>query len=693
MNWAPITECMYSMLWAGSIAGAMLAAGCHRIIGIEDLPAWDASVGVTDAPWGGHVIRGIASGVLGPVALELRSGKGTEIRAVTQDGPFSFETRLEDGDTYTVLFVDPAVPCNMQDQTGVLAGADAIFELRCDAPSLESAIVSGMASTIDLVPGNSEYVVDVPLSQLAATVTVTAAKLDDEVTIAGTPVSSGMPGPSMPLNLGSNQVDIVVENHLGWQRSYRLTIRRAAQIAQYAYAKASRTESGDLLGYSVALSGDTLAVGAHGEDSAAVGLDGDATDNGAANSGAVYIFRHNGSAWQHEAYVKASNTGAGDNFGWSVALSGDVLAVGAPLEDSAATATGGSAEDDTATNSGAVYVFRRLGSSWRHEAYIKASNTGAGDAFGWSVALDGDTLAVGAPGEDSAARGVNGAQADNSATDGGAVYVLRHADSAWQPEAYIKASNTEASDNFGYSVAMAASVLAVGARHEDSGASGVDGDELDNSASNSGAAYVFRRAGSVWQHEAYLKAVNTDAGDLFGVSMALSESTLVVGAPAEDSAAVGIGGDPADDGSEDSGAVYVFRYTGSVWQHEEYVKSSNTGDGDRFGYSVTISGDSIAIGAPEEDSSAAGMNGEQADESAPSSGAVYLLRRTGSLWQHEAYLKSSNSESGDRFGYGMALAGSVLAVGSYLEDGSAAGLDGNQGDNGATDSGAIYVFH
>jgi hypothetical protein len=186
---------------------------------------------------------------------------------------------------------------------------------------------------------------------------------------------------------------------------------------------------GDGFGHRVALSrdGSTLAVSTHREDSNATGIDGNQADNSAGDSGAVYVFARDGGGWNQQAYVKASNTGVDDQFGWSMALSGDgsTLAVGTYLEDSSATGIDGSQADNSASNSGAAYVFERSGGAWRQQAYVKASNTGVGDEFGWSVALSADsaTLAVGAPREDSNATGIDGNQADNSATNSGAVYL------------------------------------------------------------------------------------------------------------------------------------------------------------------------------------------------------------------------------------------------------------------------------
>ena len=329
----------------------------------------------------------------------------------------------------------------------------------------------------------------------------------------------------------------------------------APGISQQAYVKASNTGLDDLFGRSVALSGDgnTLAVGAPFEDSAATGVDGNQADNTAPVAGAVYVLTRSGTTWTQQAYVKASNnTGARDQFGFSVALSGDgnTLAVGAADRDIGA---------------GAVYVFIRSGTTWAQQAYVKASNTGVGDLFGASVTLsgDGNTLAVGAPLEQSAATGIGGNQADNSALEAGAVYVFTRSGTTWTQQAYVKASNTGAADHFGFPVALSGdgNTLAVGALNEDSAAIGIGGNEADNTASSAGAVYVFTRSAATWTQQTYVKASNTGAADSFGNSVALSGdgSTLAVGAWGEASAATGIGGNQADDTLPNAGAVYVFQ--------------------------------------------------------------------------------------------------------------------------------------
>ena len=399
---------------------------------------------------------------------------------------------------------------------------------------------------------------------------------------------------------------------------------------QQAYVKASNTEALDGGGGGVALGGSTLAGGAPFEDSSAKGLNGNADDNGAADSGAVYIFTKANGVWTQQAYVKASNTEASDSFGGPIALAGDLLAVGASSEDSKATGINGDENDNGAFNSGAVYVFSRTNGSWAQEAYVKASNTEARDGFGWNVALDGDTLVVGAPGEDSSATGFNGDQGNNNAADSGAVYVFTRGNGGWTQQAYLKASNTGAGDRFGSSVALAGNTLVVGAPSEASKATGINGDESDNNASNSGAAYVFTRANGVWTQQAYIKASNSEAGDSFGGRVALSGETLIVGAPSEASSATGINDNAkqGDNSARNSGAAYVFTRANGVWTQQAYMKASNSEAGDNFGGRVAVTGNTFAVESLGEDSGATGINdnAKQGDNSAPQSGAVYVMQ-------------------------------------------------------------------
>jgi hypothetical protein len=496
----------------------------------------------------------------------------------------------------------------------------------------------------------------------------------------------------LALALGANPITVIATATTGETETYIVEVTRAAQLAQTTYAKSSNSQSNDQFGFSIKLDGDTLAVGAYLEDGGASGVNGDQNNDGAPNSGAVYVFVRSGDTWVQQAYLKASNTETNDRFGNSLALSGDTLAVGAYTEASSAVGVGGNQADNSASNSGAVYVFTRSGGVWSQQAYLKASNTDANDFFGSSLALSGDSLAVGAYPEDSSAIGVGGNQSDNTGTDSGAVYVFTRTGTTWSQQAYLKASNSQIADRFGWSVALSGDTLAVGAYWEDSSATGVGGNQADNSASNSGAVYVFARSGGVWSQQSYLKASNTEVDDWFGFTLALEGDLLAVGARNEDSAATGVGGNQGDNSAMDSGAVYLFLRGPGAWSQVAYLKASNTGATDYFSAALALSGDLLAVGAYQEDSNAVGVGGTQGDESADASGAVYMFRRDSGFWAQHAYLKASNTGTGDAFGYSVALSGNALAIGAPSEDSAATGLGGDQSSNVVLGSGAVYLF-
>lgn len=472
-------------------------------------------------------------------------------------------------------------------------------------------------------------------------------------------------------------------------------------LKQVDYIKAQNPRELAQFGDAVALSGDgnTLAVGARPED---------------AGEGAVYVFARRGGQWVEQARLKALNAGPNDQFGNNVALSADgsTLAVSAYFESSRATGVNGDQKDDSVPQAGAVYLFARTGTRWSQQAYLKASNTGEadeGDQFGYSLALsdDGNTLAAGAIGEDSADSRVNGNQADNGASSAGAVYVFTRTDRGWSQQAYVKSSapkGAHANELFGYSVALSAdgNTLAVGA-YDESGASNViNGPEeslgdpanllADLRQPGTGAVFVFTRRGTTWSREAYLKASTQDPGDSLGAWVAISDdgNTVAASAPDEDSLTTGINvvqtGHSGRIGTLDdvsSGAVYVFVRTRGTWSQQASFKASNSGIEDWFGLRLALSGDggTLAVSAPNEDSAAQGINGRQDDNSADQAGAAYVFTRTGATWTFQSYVKGFNTGAFDEFGSGIALSRSgTLAVGARSDD------------RGASDSGAVYVF-
>ncbi len=448
--------------------------------------------------------------------------------------------------------------------------------------------------------------------------------------------------------------------------------RRGDSWAQQAYVKASNPGQSDHFGGNVALSadGNTMAVSAYFEASAATGVNGNQNDDSLPQAGAVYVFTRAGANWSQQAYIKASNTGRaavatnpddwgdGDQFGFSIALSadGNTLAAGAVSEDSRASSINNAQfqNDDSANTSGAVYVFTRTGANWSQQAYIKPSNSEAGDVFGYAVALsaDGNDLAASAFDERGSGRQINGIP-DNFGNGVGAVHVFRRDGGAWRQVAYLKGSKMESTDQLGYSVAISddGNTIASGAGDEDCLTSGVNPPGCDNDSPPRGqaniwvgAAYVFVRNAGVWTEQAFIKASNAAPYNSFGVKLALSGdgNTVAVTSYVEDNGGRGVRGPElmpfltvpvldawrdSENRADESGAAYYYTRTGTTWTQRAYVKASNAEKGDEFGSSIALSGDgkTMVVGAHGEDSAAKGFDGNQADNSAAEAGAAYVF--------------------------------------------------------------------
>jgi hypothetical protein len=489
---------------------------------------------------------------------------------------------------------------------------------------------------------------------------------------------------------------------------YPLTIDPIAQQAYLKPAAVGTTQAGDIFGVSVAVSGDTVVVGAYEEDSSSTGVNSTPNDNGIApGSGAAYVFVRTAGVWTQQAYLKPAAVGTGqggDAFGYSVAVSGDTVVVGALGERSSSTGVDSSPNEDL-FNAGAAYVFVRSGSAWTKQAYLKPAAVGTSqdsDQFGWSVAVSGDTVVVGANLEDSSTTGVNSTPNDDgTASASGAAYVFVRSGSVWTQQAYLKPAavgTSQANDQFGYSVAVSSDTIVVGAWLEDSSSLGVNSTP-NESAGLSGAAYVFVRSAGVWTQQAYLKPAivgTTQGGDDFGFSVGVSGDTVVVGAPGEDSTTTGVNSTP-NEGATFAGAAYVFERSGGVWTQQAYLKPDAVGASqvnDQFGYSVGVSGDTVVVGAVGERSSTTGVNSTPND-SINAAGAAYVFVRSGSLWTQQAYLKPATvgtTQGNDQFGWSVAVSGDTVVVGSVGEDSSTTGVNSTPNEN-ASFSGAAYVFN
>ena len=393
----------------------------------------------------------------------------------------------------------------------------------------------------------------------------------------------------------------------------------AASFSEVKKLTASDAQAGDQFGFAVAMSGDTAIVGAYLEDA------------GGSTAGAAYIFERDQGGpnnWGEVKKLFASDAQAGDWFGVSVAIDGDIAIVGARQEDA-----GGSF-------AGAAYVFERDQGgpgNWGEVTKLTASDAQTNDVFGVSVAVSGDTIIVGA--------GPRGAAYIFERDQGGP--------NNWGEVKKLTASDAQAFDGFGHSVAVSGDTAVVGARGEDA------------AGSDAGAAYVFERdAGGAdnWGEVTKLTASDAEAGDHFGENVAVSSNTAVVGAWAEDA------------GGGSAGAAYVFeRDQGGPnnWGEVTKLTASDAEASDAFGFSVAVNGDVAVVGARGE------------DEAGSNAGAAYVFQRDQggpNNWGEVKKLAASDIEAADLFGYSVAVSGDTVVASAVQEA------------TGGSNAGAAYVF-
>jgi hypothetical protein len=389
------------------------------------------------------------------------------------------------------------------------------------------------------------------------------------------------------------------------QGSAYVFTRSGTTWSQQAKLTASDGAASVFFGYSVAVSGDTAVVGA-----AAFGANGSA-----------YVFTRSGTLWSQQAKLTAGDGAVSDQFGYSVAVSGDTAVVGARFDDIGAN-----------TDQGSAYVFTRSGTTWSEQAKLTAGDGAANDLFGFSVAVSGDTAVVGAHQDDI---GVNSNQ--------GSAYVFTRSGATWSQEAKLTAGDGAANDQFCWSVAVSGDTAVIGAYQDDIGAN-----------TDQGSAYVFTRSGTSWSQQAKLTAGDGAAGDYVGWSVALEGDTAVVGAAAD---VIG-----ANTGQ---GSAYVFTRTGTSWSQQAKLTAGDGAASDLFGSSVAVSGDTAVVGARFDD---IGANSNQ--------GSAYVFTRSGTLWSQQAKLTAGDGAASDLFGSSVAVSGDTAVVGALSGD---IGANANQG--------------
>lgn len=479
----------------------------------------------------------------------------------------------------------------------------------------------------------------------------------------------------VPLHLydfGSALYRVDACNESGCTPSNPVNVSDAA-IDSVGYFKGSMTSSDEYFGADVAFSKDGrfLAVGRP------FGRCADAQTDA---EGSVVVFERTASGWVEESCAMLDESDY-YSYGFGAALAidaaGDTLLISAVGELVNATAFGGRA-----------YLYERDGGSWTKVATLEAPARAGGDSFGASVSLNdaGTVMAIGAPGRSAK----------------GAAYVFVREGALVGPPVTITAPFGDTNDRFGESVSLSrdGKSLAIGAPSEDGGDKGLQGDEQDDTQLDSGAVYVFRSNGALWNQQAYVKASNTQAGDRFGAGVSLDAdgSTLAVGASNEASDATGVDGDQVNDAAPGSGAVYVFARNGTAWTQQAYLKASAASpDAAFFNVSLSASGDVLAVGAPSEASGGSGVVAalDRSGSEDLESGAAFVFARETDSWVARSTIKGLAAASGDRFGHAVCLSadGGTLAVGAPYEKSVAVGIGGDPTDDQPTyDLGAVYLY-
>ena len=343
----------------------------------------------------------------------------------------------------------------------------------------------------------------------------------------------------------------------------------------------------DEFGFSVAIDGDTAIVGAHQDD-----------DLGS-NSGSAYVFERVNGAWTQAAKLTADDGAEDDLFGRTVAISGDTAIVGAYQDD------------DLGSNSGSAYVFERIGNEWTQIAKLTALDGAAGDRFGSSVAIDGDTAVIGAHGDDD--RGSNS----------GSAYIYQRFGGSWFFTQKLLPPDESADDQFGRAVAINGDTAVVGAQGD------------DDRGSNSGSAYVFQREGNAWTQAAKLTADDGTDDDFFGHSVTIDGDTAVVGANRD------------DDRGYDSGSAYVFEHIGNEWTQIAKLTAPDGSTFDSFGISVAISAETAIVGSSGDNDRGAGSGSAYIYPSIPSNDCCADIDRNGSLDAADFFLFLDLFAAGD----------------------------------------------
>lgn len=353
--------------------------------------------------------------------------------------------------------------------------------------------------------------------------------------------------------------------------------------------------------------------------------------NNASNCGSAYIFRRGVSGWAQEKKLVASDAAAEDLFGWGTGLDGDRAVIGARLHNTPA-----------GLDAGQAYIYRESAGQWTEEAKLRGTPAAAGDQFGTAAAISGLTVVVGAPFADCT---------DSPGSDCGRAYPFNFDGAQWVQASPLAPADLASNDQFGTEVAIDGDLCVVSSPYDD----------CDGGTADCGSVYVFHRSGGTWSQEAKLLASDGTAGDNFGISVSLRRGILVVGAY----------GDSCPGGGSDCGSAYIFRRSNGVWTEEKKLRANDAALFDSFGTSVATDGEQVLVGSRLDDCVDGTLN----------CGSAYVFRRTGGVWGQVAKMTASDATEDDLYGVSVGLDAGTAILGAYNHDCK----------NGGVRCGAVYI--
>jgi len=368
----------------------------------------------------------------------------------------------------------------------------------------------------------------------------------------------------------------------------------------------------DFFGHSVSISGDTAIVGAPQDSGSGAG------------SAYVYVRNPATNLWTEQQKLLASDGADGDHFGYSVSISGDTVIVGAY------------GNDDSGTNRGSAYIFVRNAGTWTEQQKLLNSNGQVNDLFGLSVSISGDTVVVSAEGE------------DDGGSQSGAAFIYVRNGITWTEQQKLLPSDNRTNTYFGHSVAISGDTVVIG-KYLDSAI-----------AFQAGSAYVFVRnpITGVWTEQQKLVAADalTSNGGHFGSSIAISNDTVIIGAPLD-----------YPDLDAVIGSAYVYLRSGVLWAEQQKLRASDRILGEVFGFSVSVSNDTAVVG------------GIGYISSNNYNGASHIFTRSSATWS-EQNITASDGAINDQYGCSVSVSGDNIIVGARYDD------------NSGTDSGSVYAY-